>query len=529
MDLGDVFQKAEAPESQQRGPGGASEDDPRVAPPPTEKATQDPKTLYWDPFSIIEQLGYKDRPSNVTYGTLRAIRYKVPIVQAVIDTRVSQVATFAAKPSYDRYDMGFQFHRRGDPKAELSPAERRWAEQMNTVMLRTGVTDNPRGRPSFETFAKQFMLDSLTFDQACMEVVPNRLGQPAEWYAVDGSSIRLADSASAYLNEDDKNATRYVQIYDGMIITEYTQEELCFGIRNPTTDMRLYGYGTSELEKLMNVMTSLLWSWEYNQRAFSQGSSQKGILNFKGPVPDNQLKAFRRHWYQMMSGVENAWRTPITNADELQWIAMHMSNKDMEYSDWFDFLIKVTCAMYAMDPIEVNFKYGNTGQTQSMQDTHNKDKITESRERGLRPLLRFFADCLNRHVIWPINENMELAFVGLDALTRDEATKINKSKVETSHTVNEIRAEDNLDPIEGGDVILNPVFAQMRQAAVAEAQAEQDAEPGGGGEDDADFKKLLAENSDDETDNEADEQNADEDVARKSRRPRHRVRVAVQV
>lgn len=502
------FWKAESKseENNEHAPGGSQEDSAKNAPVPTEAATEDPKSMFWDPFSVIEQLGYKDKPSAISYGTLRAIRWKQPIINAVIKSRVEQVASFAHHPSQDRYDFGFKFHKRGDTKAPLSPAEKKWAEKMNTFMLRTGVTDNPRGRDSLKTFVQKYMLDSLTYDQGCIEIVPNAKGLPAEFYAVDSSTIRLADSASQYLDEDIDEAIRYVQIYDGMIISEYTQNELAFGVRNPSTDIKIAGYGTSELEELMVVVTSLLWAWEYNQRAFSQGSIQKGILNFKGAVPNKQLKAFRRHWYQMLSGVENAWRTPITNAEELQWIDMQNSNRDMEYNAWFDFLIKVACAMYKMDPIEVNFKYGNTGQKSSMQDTHNSEKVIESRERGLRPLLTHLSDQLNRYIIWPINEGMELSFVGLDAATKDDVANLNQKRVKSTHTVNELRAEDGEDPIEGGDIILDPVFMQGQQLKAQEAAMAQGDDPFGDGDeedgDDPDFQKLLDGDDDEEGDEE---------------------------
>jgi hypothetical protein len=494
-------------EDQERAPGGDQKDTPESAPPPDQPADADPKTLFWDPFSIIEQLGYKERPSSISYYTLRAMVWKSPIIQAVINTRLDQMAAFC-KPSRSRYDMGFKWIRRNEPYSDLTPAERKWGEQMDTIMLRTGVTDNPRGRDNFETFTRKFMWDSLVFDQGTFEIVQNRVGQPAEWYATDGSTMRLADSASVYMNEDTNKSTRYVQIYDGMIITEYTQEELCFAVRNPRTDMRLYGYGVSELEMLINIITALLYAFEYNQRAFSQGSVHKGILNFKGAIPDKQLKAFRRHWYQMLSGVENAWRTPITNAEDLQWISMHMNARDMEFPSWYDFLIKQACSMYKMDPIEINFKYGNVGQKGALAESSNKDKITESKMKGLLPLLRFFAEQINRHIIWPLNENMEITFPGLDALTKEESADLNGKRVKTTHTVNELRAEEGLDPIEGGDTLLDPTWAQQQAQAQQQAMAEEGGGFGGFGEEgeeeegeeasDEDFRRLAAELEEDE-------------------------------
>jgi len=446
---------------------------------PSEKADEDPKSLFYDPFSIIEQLGYKDKPSQISFGTLRNMVWKVPIIHAIIQTRVQQVAAFC-KPQANRYQMGFRVRLR-DHETKPNSTDKKWAREFEAMLMRTGITDNPAGRDNFETFIRKIAWDSLVYDQACYEIVPNRKGEPAEWYAVDASSIRQADTATTYMNEDLDEAIRYVQIYDGMIVSEYTQEEMVFGVRNPRTDMRQHGYGTSELEMLIPAVTSLLWAWQYNSKFFSQGSAAKGILNFKGAVPEKQLRAFRRHWYQMLSGIENAWRTPVTNADDLQWISMQNTNRDMEFSAWMDFLIKVVCALYTIDPVEINFLYGNIGQSSTLQEHSNKEKITESKERGLRPFLSYLSTWINRGILWPINENFEFEFVGLDARTRDEVSTYNQTAVRTIRTIDELRAEDDLPPLPNGtgQVLLDPTWMQVKQqsdqAAAQQKQAQQQA------------------------------------------------------
>ncbi len=104
------FYKAEgnAPspdEDQDRAPGGTAQDTSDNAPVPDLEAKMDPKSLFWDPYAIVEQLGYKERPSSITYGTLKAIVWKVPTIQAIIQTRVNQVASFAT-PQRNRYQLG---------------------------------------------------------------------------------------------------------------------------------------------------------------------------------------------------------------------------------------------------------------------------------------------------------------------------------------------------------------------------------------------------------------------------------------
>lgn len=465
-------------EGPETAPGGEDEDTAKNHPVPVDNSPEDPKALFWDPFSIIAAMGYKERPSQISYATLRAMVWRMPIIQAIIQTRLNQVASFA-KPQRDRYGLGFRIQTR-DSRKQPTKVETEWIRQMTALIQRTGVTESPRGRDTFEKLLRKVVWDSYVYDQLAIEIVPDRKGRPCEWYAVDAATIRLADTARNYVPDDDLKTIRHVQIYDGMIVAEYALGELAFGVRNPRSDLRAYGYGVSELEMLVSTITALLWGFEYNMMAFRQGSVHKGLLNFKGTIPDKQMKAFRRFWYQMLSGIENAWKTPITNADDVQWVPMHTTNRDMEYNAWIDFQIKVACSMYQIDPVEVNFKYGNVGQKSGLTEASNKEKITESKERGLRPLLRFLADLINQFILWPINEAFEFEFVGLDARSPEQAADLATKQVKSIKTVDEIRAEDDLPPLPDGkgQVILDPTWLQFSQAKEAAAQQQQGGAPG---------------------------------------------------
>lgn len=474
-----------------------------------EKAVQDPKSLFYDPYAVVDQLGYKDKPTNMTYGTLKAIFYKLPIVQAIYFTRLNQLASFC-KPQKNRYSLGFRIRLR-DTDKHPTRVEQNWAAQMSDTLMTTGVTDNPKGRDDFETFIKKIMKDSLMYDQMCFEVVPNRKGLPAEWYAVDASTMRIADNGETFKDEDKTKNTRYVQIYDGMIIEEYTQDELCFAVRNPNTDIRQQGYGVSELELLVITITGLLHGHDYNSKFFTQGNPAKGIINFKGVVPKNQIEEFKRQWYSLLSSIENAWKTPIISGqDEIQYINLQTNNRDMEFSAWMDFLIKEACAVHSIDPAEINFQYGNSGQRAALVESSNAEKITASKERGLRPLANAAQKAINTYIVHPINPDFELEFVGLDAETRQEVIDRNTKRVTSFMTVDEVRAEEDLPPLEEGkgDIILNQVYLQNSQGVAAQGAEEEGVDQDGEGEEEPqDIRNLLSQlDEDEEQDNKEAEQ-----------------------
>jgi hypothetical protein len=454
-----------------------SPDLPAGLPEPTK---DEPESLFYDPFSIIDQLGYKDRPTGLTYNVLAQMALRDPVMAAIHQTRVTQVANFAVPQENDR-EPGFRIVLR-DTERSPTKKEKKRAKDIERWVQNTGSTEHQE-KDTFEDFLKKTTRDSLRYDQTTFEIVDNRKGEPSDFYAVDAATFRIADIPPG-TELSDVERPRYVQVFDDVVIADFTAKQLCFGIRNPRTDLRVNGYGMSESEMLIRVITAMLFAFDYNTKFFSQGSAPKGLLNIRGHVPEDKLQEFRRHWYQQITGITNAWRTPILAGGqdtEIQHIDLHQSNRDMEYSAYMDWMIKVECGVYQMDPTEINFVYGNTGQAQAMFQAPAELRVKHSKDRGLRPLLRSFATWLNKHVIWRLDEDYQMVFTGLDPKTGAEVADLQKKQVTYLKTVDEIRAEDDLQPLPDGrgECILDPTWLQYSQAKDQQEMMEQEGAEGG--------------------------------------------------
>lgn len=428
---------------------------------------RDPKAIHFDPFDLVAAMGYRERPTALTYAAMEMIGYGVPVVADVIGARVKQVQMFCELPE-DRYSSGFRVRRRDWRDRKPTKKDEKRARGLEQLLLHTGYHDykEPHKTVSLSEFAGTFIHDSLTYDQAVFEAVPDRLGRPSYMALTDPSTIRLLDPGARSPGDP-----FCVQVINGAIVTSFTHDELAFCIRNPRSGIRSYGYGTSEIETLVKEITGFLWGMDYNRKFFTQGSATKGVLNFKGTIPDRHLQSFRRQWYAMVSGVTNAWRTPITNAEELQWINMQMSNRDMEYSAWMDFLIKIICARYNIATEEVNFSYGNTGQSQAMGSAPIEEKLKASRDLGLRPLVRWLFVQLNRYFLQRIDPDFEAIPVGLDEKGVEAETDLLQKQTKVYMTVDEARAAVELPPLPDGqgEVILDPTWLQFVQGKEAQA------------------------------------------------------------
>jgi hypothetical protein len=267
-------------------------------------------------------------------------------------------------------------------------------------------------------------------------------------------------------NSSQTPAIQYVQVINGQIETVYTDEELTFGVRNPRSDIFGSGYGFAELEQLITIITSLLNAEAFNRNFFTNGSHPKGILNFKGDnwSPD-QLESFRAQFAAQVSGTNNAWRIPITQSEGLEWTNLQMTNNDMQFNSWLEYLIKISCAVYLIDPAEINFDLAGGVQQTPLFESSQEWKLKASRDRGLKPLLKFIAGLINEHVVNIIDDHFIFEFAGLDELTEQEKHEMLKEQIGSYLTLNEGRRSLDLPQIPGGigDIPLNPTLVQLYQ------------------------------------------------------------------
>lgn len=441
----------------------------------------DNKSYVFSPDQFLSSFGYKDKPLTISYDMLRRMA-RTPIIKAIISTRVEQIAAFA-EPQADKYSTGFIIRKKsrsGDPDDQkLSDQDRRMIDYLTDFVLHCGDDANRWHGQSFDEFLRMFGRDSLEMDQATFEVVRNLKGEVVEFLATDAATFRYADSidplqVKAADKLIDGYPPYYVQLYQNAVEREYHPWELCFGIRNPTTDINKNRYGIAELEDLVQVVTGMLYGDTYNMKFFSQGSAPKGILRVASNIGEQKLNDFKRQWQTQIAGVSNAWKTPMMEADKMDWIDLQKTNRDMEFSKWQEYLIKLSCAAFKIDPSEVGFPMSGGADSKPMFEGNNESRLKYSKDKGLGAILKFIQSKINKYLISQMAPEFEFAFVGMDAGSASEDLDRDIKEVSNFITLNELRARRGLQPIEGGDLVLNATFLQGKgQDAMAAQQAAQ--------------------------------------------------------
>lgn len=444
----------------------------------------DRKSYIEPPILLMESLNYKDKPSSLTYNTLYQMATKNSVVGAVINTRVNQVSSFTKPARFNKDKLGYEI-RLKNPTAVPTDEQTKMMTAIETFIENCGYKkDNTRD--DFDQFIRKVVRDSLTYDQLTFEVIPDRRGLPAEFLAVDAATIRAASEDfryDPYMSETapkPSEEVKYVQVIDGTVVSWFTANELAFGIRNPRTSIYMQPYGFSELEQLITQITSHLYAEEYNSKFFSQGGTTKGIINLKqdpnGVMSSQQLESFKRQWRSQVTGMTGAWKTPVVQIPNgIEYVNVSQSNREMEFEKWMNYLINIVCAVYQIDPAEVNFPNngGVAGTGGGIFESSNESKLKNSKDKGLRPLLRFIESLINKYIVSRFSEEFVFNFTGIDEKSEDEEADFDAKTVKVYRTVNEIRADHGKEPLPNGDIILDPSYLNyIQQKEAAEQQAQ---------------------------------------------------------
>lgn len=429
------------------------------------------KSMIYDPMQIASGagVGYTSTPNlKISYDLLKMVSHRFPI-SAIINTRVDQVASFAESQS-DIYSTGFVIRpTKLSNTKELTDKQKREIDTLTNFVLECGFNDNYYSGDDFDSFVRKITRDSLVYDQCTFEIVWNNFGwqskkgKPHRFVATDASLYRhTALIENIYDNQVEYPA--YALMYNGGIWSYFYKPELCFGVRNVNTDINRSGYGCSELEDMVIEIESFLNAISYNKNYFKNGSLPKSIIKLGGNISQARIDEFQLYWDALVKGVNNAWRTPILNADTIDVIDIQKSNKDMEFTSWLEFLIKVVCAMYKIDPSEIGFPMSGASDTKPMFEGNNEARLKYSKDKGLYPLLKFIQNKINKYIIHPITPEYTFYFVGLDGVTREQEIEMDSKLISTYKTINEVRKERGLDAIKGGDIIANQQFMQAYMA-----------------------------------------------------------------
>lgn len=432
--------------------------------------------------------GYRNKgKKNGAYQNLHEILKELStniIVNSIITTRANQVARYCT-PARDKEDkIGFEVFLKEEPTStfdEMNKNQKSSILRAEQFLVNTGVAPDT-SRDSFRQLIKKWVRDLMTYDQINAEKVfkDGEGSRLLKIDAVDASTIYHVIDKVTHEKPKGKNASLYAQVLeDGIVKSKWNKHEFIFEVMNPRSDIYSARYGLSPLEVAMSHVGYHTMTEQFNSKYFSQGGTTMGLLHIKtgDQVSTRALEDFRRDWQSRFSGVNGSWKIPVISADDVKYVNMNQSSRDMEFEKWLNYLINVLCANFGIDPAEINFpnRGGATGSKgNSLQEASKKETSQLSKDKGLAPIMNFLEDVINRNVM-PYLEGGKYAFrfVGDSTEAELKSLEILSKETEVYKTINEARAEKGLDPIEGGDIIMQAIHVQRLGQIFQQEQLER--------------------------------------------------------
>lgn len=478
-----------------------------------------------------EQYGWKEKYGMVGNPVLKSMARRDSVVIAIHQTRIAQASAFTKKQR-SRYVPGWLIvpeepaDLTEDQKLQLSNPELTPEEyaalqyefEQERVKLKQKQTkemleieefikhcgmpqdesDTTHKRVDFDKFIKIAVRDRLTYNYAAVELIPQRNEEVCHhFYPVSAGTVKYATRRSAeqlrklmidnmkmrglseeMIQRKTKKPYKYVQVVRGQVQAAWSEDWFVFEPANPTIDPEDNGYAMGELEMLIQIITAHLYAEAHNRNFFVQGIGTKGLLHIKGEnISRAQLEAFKRQWFNQISNTRNSFRPPIIGmADEVKWVPLAQSNREMEFEQWMNYLIRICCAVYQIDPAEINFDISKVN-TSTLNESSNETRIKSSRDKGLKPLLDYIQNLINNNILPRWNpeyaKKYRFEFVGLDAETRQQEIDRLEKETRVWKTINEARIEMGKAPLEDGDIVLNAIYSQYLAQKLQQDQMDQ--------------------------------------------------------
>ena len=470
-----------------------------------EGAPKSPDALDFNPRDLaMLYAGNKPLGGDLASGgmapeTLREYASR-PYVAPLIQRRLNQLAEFCV-PQATPYSNGCKVILR-DLKKQMTPAAERRAREILEVVLRAGGQFDPGG---LETFVKKFYRDSLTLDVGIAEKIRSRGGKVWGFKAADAATVFRDRPAPEFARRGQWGDTGYKQVIDDREEAVWAKRDIIRAIRRPRTWIRSFGRGYPEIEEARQVLDDLANAMTYNSVNFTNGVHASTILAVFSKMDPGSWEAFKMQVTAMLHGVRNGKRMPMVRMDpgesgegsvrdRIEAVNLSLDNEKMGYSDWVNFNMKMVGAIMQMDQAEIGFVYGTEGVTSALQSSGPGERVKYSKEGGLRPLVRNLEVVLNDGIVSELDEDFIWTAVGLDALTIEEQLKLDKLALETSRTMNEIRAAADLPKIDSpvADWPANATFQQHAMALLQQQQAEAGGQDADGMPDDGDGEEERA-------------------------------------
>lgn len=289
---------------------------------------------------------------------------------------------------------------------------------------------------------------------AFAEIVPGRRGAVDQLIPIHPDRVRIeqeSDGSLIYRVRMPKRTTSGGVRRTGFPTEDYERvllQDEVFHLRGISSDGIA---GLSTIAYARESMGLSIAAEEYGARMFSQSARPSGVLQTDQKLGSEAFKRLKADWERMHTGVQNAGKVAILE-EGLTWQQMGLTNEDAQFLESRKFQINEVARWFRVPPHMI-------ADLERATFSNIEEMGLEFVVYSLMARLRRWEQAIARSLI--LRDDVYFAEFNIDGLLRGDINSRYQAYAIARQwgwmSVNEIRARENLNPIEDGDEYLRPM------------------------------------------------------------------------
>ncbi len=319
----------------------------------------------------------------------------------------------------------------------------------------------PDRKIPYPQWMEMIFRERYTIDAATVYIWKNRAGtKPYALEVIDGNTIvpKIDDRGRI----PDWPSLAYVQIVKGLPMDNFTEREIVYMPRHRWAQMPIFGY--SEVEQILMEATQQVRKTMYMLNFWNEGTCPDVMVCCPENWTAEQIALWQGTFDALMSGnlkLKSKMRFIPGGGKPFE---MKGSAGDLLKSEYDEWMARIVCRAFRTDPKPY---------IKDPQPKANAEEFSQQmRAQGLNGEMLWWSAFMERLIYlgWGWDD------IGHVFDTNEETAANDQATIDTSHladgmrTVNELRARDGLDDVEGGDVPMVKTGTGWMPLAVLAAQ-----------------------------------------------------------
>jgi len=301
----------------------------------------------------------------------------------------------------------------------------------------------PDRKIPYPQWMEMIFRERYTIDAATVYIWKNRAGtKPYALEVIDGNTIvpKIDDRGRI----PDWPSLAYVQIVKSLPMDNFTEREIVYMPRHRWAQMPIYGY--SEVEQILMEATQQVRKTMYMLNFWNEGTCPDVMVCCPENWTAEQIALWQGTFDALMSGnlkLKSKMRFIPGGGKPFE---MKGSAGDILKSEYDEWMARIVCRAFRTDPKPY---------IKDPQPKANAEEFSQQmRAQGLNGEMLWWSAFMERLIYlgWGWDD------IGHAFDTNEETAANDQATIDTAHlsdgqrTVNELRARDGLDDVEGGDV-----------------------------------------------------------------------------